>query len=255
MKGILKNKLKNGEICLGHWNFLPYPEIISIIGLAEFDFTVIDMEHSFINLRDLPPMISAAENNNLTALVRVPYLSSSNVLRALDSGAHGIVIPHCNNKEDANKTVQFSKYSPIGERGIGKSTRSGGYSNDHFSEYLSSENETSLLVFSLESVKSSKNLFEILEVELIDVIYLGIYDLSASLGLPGQTDHPKVLKNLEKLVKTIRDHGKSAGTFTDTEDQAKKMIDIGVNFITCKTDGTIIRDAYAKVKQSIIKDK
>ena len=255
MKGILKKKLKNGEICLGHWSFLPYPEVISIIGLSKFDFTVIDMEHSFINYGDLPSMISAAENNNLSALVRVPYLSSSNILKSLDSGAYGVVVPHCKNKDDALKIVKYSKYFPIGERGIAKSTRNGGYSNDCFTEYLSSENETSLLILSLESIKSSKILFEILEVEFIDVIYLGIYDLSASLGLPGQTDHPKVLKNLEKLVKTIRDHGKSAGTFTDTADQAKNMIDIGVNFITCKTDGTIIRDAYAKVKQSIIKDK
>ena len=86
-------------------------------------------------------MISAAENNNLTALVRVPYLSPSNVLRALDTGTHGIVIPHCNNKEDAKKTVKYSKYYPIGNRGIAKSTRSGGYSNNHFSEYLLKKTE------------------------------------------------------------------------------------------------------------------
>jgi len=255
MKGILKKKLKNGEICLGHWSFLPYPEVISIIGLSKFDFTVIDMEHSFINFGDLPPIISAAENNNLTTLVRVPYLSSSNILKSLDSGAYGVVVPHCNNKDDALNIVKYSKYFPIGERGIAKSTRNGGYSNDCFSEYLSRENETSLTILSLESVKNSKNLIEILEVELVDVIYLGIYDLSASLGLPGKTDHPKVLNSMEKLVKIIRDHGKSAGTYTDRVNQANNMIDMGVNFITCQTDGSIIRDAYERVQKAIITNK
>ena len=251
IKGEIKKKLQNGEICYGHWSFLPYPEILNIIGLSGFDFTVIDMEHSFTTYENLPNLINASLVSNLSPLVRVSANETSAILRTLDTGAHGIVVPHCDNVEQIKKIVRDSKYFPIGQRGMAKSTKSGDFTNQKFKEYMISENENLINAICLESKESIDNLDNLLLEKEIDVFYVGIYDLSASLGIPGETKNPIVLNKLEEMIKKIRLKGKSAGTYTDNSDQAKRMINIGVNFITCQADGCLIRDSYEKLLYKI----
>ena len=252
-KGILKKKLAEGEVCYGHWSFLPYPEIINIVGLSGFDFVVIDMEHSFVSFENLPNLLNAAAASNITALVRIPSKNTSNILRTLDTGAYGIVIPHCESIEQIKKITKDSKYFPIGSRGMAKSTKSGGFTNKDFQKYMVEENNNLINVACLESKKSIENLDQILQFEEIDVFYIGIYDLSASLGHPGETENPIVLNSLEGMVKRIKSFGKSAGTYTDNDIQAKRMKNMGINFLTCQADGCLIRESYEKLLSNIKK--
>ena len=177
-KNTLKKKLYEGKTCLGTWVFIPSPDIMEIIGLAKFDFAVIDMEHSAITLQDAVSMIRAAESRDLTPLIRVGTLGHSPVLRALDSGAHGIQFPHIETKEDIEKVIQYVKYYPIGERGMATTTRGGGYTLKEVEQHVVRENESSLIVISLESKESLNNLDHFFDSPEVDVIYIVTYDLS-----------------------------------------------------------------------------
>ena len=157
-KGVLKNKLFNGDTCYGHWVFMPYPEVINIIGKSGFDFIVIDMEHSYTSINQLPSLIDAAVINNMTPLVRIPTSNTTDILRSLDTGAYGIVVPHCDTKEQLTQIIIDSKYFPDGMRGMAKSTKSGEYTNKKFKEYMEFENKNLLNIVCLESKKSIDNL-------------------------------------------------------------------------------------------------
>lgn len=250
-RDILKKKLYSGQTCLGTWMFIPSPDLMEIVGLAGFDFAVIDMEHSPITFTDAISMIRAAESRNLTPLIRASSLDPSLVLRSLDSGAHGIQVPHTENRQDCLDMIRFSKYHPQGERGMGTTTRGGHYSLKNLNEHLPKANAANLVVISLESAESLKNLPEMLDVEGIDVIYIAPYDLSQSLGVPGDVENQKVLRCLEENIRKIRDAGKIAGSFASTPKRARLFKELGVQYLSCQADGSLIRDAFEDVRHQI----
>ena len=174
-KGELKNKLLNGLPVI-FTGFMPYPEIVKIIGKSGFDFIVIDMEHSFTSLNQLPSLLDAATANNLCPLVRIPTSNSSDILRTLDTGSYGIVVPHCETKEKLNMIVKDSKY--FRNRGMAKSTKSGEYTNKFFKEYMNFENENLINVVCLESKLSIDNIDELTDIsELMLILVFMIYQL------------------------------------------------------------------------------
>lgn len=248
----LKKKLYGGQICLGTWMFIPSPDLMEIVGLAGFDFAVIDMEHSPITYADSIAMMRAAESRHLTPIVRVSSLDASSILRSLDSGAHGIQLPHIENKQDCLDAVKYIKYFPQGERGLGTTTRGGNYSLKGIQEHIQKMNATNLVIVSLESEGSILGLSEMLDVEGIDVIYIAPYDLSQSLGLPGEVEHPKVLHCLEKTAQKIREAGRIAGSFASTPRRAKIFKEMGIQYLSCQADGSLIRDAYDSVREEIL---
>ena len=202
-KSHIKNKMYSGEVCLGTWLFLPSPDIVEIIGLAGLDFVVIDMEHSPITYENTSAMIVAAESKGIAPYVRISELSASHILRTLDSGAYGINIPHVETVNDANKIIQYSKYHPLGERGMAPSTRAGKYTLKTNEKILKKENDETLVVLLLESESSLDNVEEMTDIEGVDVIYIGPYDLSQAMGLPGEVDHPDVLNNMERIFSFV----------------------------------------------------
>lgn len=253
-KTSLKNKLYNGETCLGTWVFIPSPDIMEIIGLAKFDFAVIDMEHSAITLQDVVSMIRAAESRNLTPLVRVSKLDPSCLLRVLDSGGYGIQLPHIETGEDARRAVQYIKYHPLGERGLATTTKAGGYTLKEIEKHIIDENKSTLIIVSLESKESLRNIESIIDVSGVDVVYIGPYDLSQSLGMPGKVDDPRVLRAMERNIKKIRNSHKIVGSFAENTKRAKQLKEMGVGYLTCQADGSLIRDAFESIRKEIIEN-
>jgi 4-hydroxy-2-oxoheptanedioate aldolase len=250
-KSHIKDKMIMGNVCLGTWVFLPSPDVVEIIGLAGLDFVVIDMEHSPITYENASSMIVAAESKGIAPYVRISELSASHILRTLDTGAHGIQIPHVETADDAKSILQYSKYYPLGERGMAPSTRAGKYTLKTDKELLKAANDETLIVLTLESERSLDNVSEIIEIEGVDVIYIGPYDLSQAMGLPGQVDHIDVLKKMERIFSFINESGKIAGSFANTAKRAKRLKDLGVNYLTCETDGTLLRSAFSDLKNYI----
>ena len=254
-KSHIKDKMKSGNVCLGTWLFLPSPDVVEIIGLAGLDFVVIDMEHSPITYENTSSMIAAAESQGIAPYVRISELNASHILRTLDTGAHGIQIPHVETAEDAREIIQYSKYHPLGERGMAPSTRAGKYTLKTDKQLLKKANDETLIVLTLENQISLDNVAEMTEIEGVDVIYIGPYDLSQAMGLPGEVDHPDVVNNMERIFSYINKTGKIAGSFANTPERASRLKDIGVNYLTCETDGTLLRSAFHELKNKIMKLK
>ena len=252
----IKEKMYSGDVCLGTWLFLPSPDIVEIVGLAGLDFVVIDMEHSPITYENVSSMIVAAENGGIAPYVRISELSASHILRTLDTGAHGIQIPHVETTDDARNIIQYSKYYPLGQRGMAPSTRAGKYTLRTDKKLLNKANDETLIVVTLESESSLNinNVAEMTEIEGVDVIYIGPYDLSQAMGLPGQVEHPDVLSNMERVFSFINKSGKIGGSFANTPQRARRLKDLGVNYLTCETDGTLLRSAFMELTKQIINE-
>lgn len=244
----LKQKLKKGEFVIGPFINCAYPAFIEICGLAGFDFAVIDLEHGPLNTLAAEDLCRAADCVGLAPVVRVSKNDPPQIQRALDIGSAGVQVPQIETKADAAAVVQSAKYNPIGSRGLSFATRAGDYTaaGTNISDRL---NEESLVVVHVEGIRGIENLEEIVSVADIDVIFLGPYDLSQSLGIPGQVRDSRVIELMKNAVEIIRDRGKAVGTFADNPDVAKEWIDLGVQYIGLGVDVSI----FLRACQDLVK--
>ena len=210
----LKKKLKNGEVAIGTWSIIPSPSIVEAIGYSGFDFIIIDAEHGPVNVESSENLIRAAEVAGMASIIRVPNNESHLILRALDIGAHGIQVPHVSTKNEARLAVEYSKYHPLGKRGFSPFTRAAKYGIEA-ENHTARANEDTMVVINVEGVEGIKNLKEIAEVSGIDVIFIGPYDLSQSLGKPGQVTDSKVIDLMRKSAGLIKNKGISCGSFAN----------------------------------------
>jgi len=180
----LKRKLKRGEVVLGPFINCAYPALIEICGHAGFDFAIIDLEHGALHTLVAEDLCRAADCVGLAPVVRVRKNDAPQIQRALDIGSAGVQVPQIETKADAEAVVRGAKYSPLGARGLSFYTRAGVYSaaGTQITDQL---NEESLIVVHVEGKRGVDNIEEIVSVTNIDVIFLGPYDLSQSLGIPG----------------------------------------------------------------------
>lgn len=187
----LKQALANGKTVFGLLNSIPSPLAVEMIGYAGYDFVILDMEHVCVNPETLENMVRAAECAGVTPLVRVPNAAPENILRALDCGAQGVVVPHVSNRLDAEQAVAASRYYPLGRRGI-SGGRTTGFGTLDLQTYFERANAEIMVVAMIEDKEGIDHLDAILAVAGIDMILEGAIDLSQSYGLPGQAQNPIV---------------------------------------------------------------
>ena len=240
----LKVKLKEEKPVLGIWNTLASPLVTEVFAQSGLDFQVIDLEHGPFILDKLHLHVSACENSPYcTPLVRIPSNEDWMSLQALDQGAHGIVVPHISNRKAAEKLVKSVKYYPFGERGFTPFSKAGGFNNNSTSDYIKNANESILSVVVIESEEGLENLDEILDVEGVDIVYFGAFDLSQALGCPGEVKNKKVIRAIQRGVEIVNTKGKCAGGFVpQSKDDVKWLLDMGMRFITYQVDSAIIYD-------------
>ena len=238
----LKLKLNEGKPVIGTWNTLSSPLVTEVLAQGGLDFQIIDLEHGPFVLDQVHLHVSACENSpSCTPLVRVPSNEDWMVLQALDQGAHGVVVPHIPNRQAAESLVNCVKYHPSGERGFTPFSKAGGFNNRDTAGYVKRANEATLTVVIIESKEGLETLDEIVDVDDIDVIYFGAYDLSQALGHPGEVRHPDVVSSIQKGVELVNRKGKWAGGFVpQSQDDIKWLLDIGMRFITYEVDSSII---------------
>lgn len=244
----LKRKLKQGETVLGTFINCPYPAFMEICGYAGFDFAVIDMEHGALHTLVAEDLCRAADCVGIAPVVRVRKNDAPQIQRALDIGSAGVQVPQIETKEDAQAVVRGAKYSPLGDRGLSFNTRAGLYTAAG-TQITDKLNEESLVVVHVEGRRGVENIADIVSVSHIDVIFLGPYDLSQSLGIPGQVRDPRVIELMQKCVTIIRNAGKAAGTFADNPEVAKQWIASGVQYVALGVDVAIfLRSCQALVE-------
>lgn len=248
----LKKEMKEGKVKIGTFSICNSPEIIEIIALAGFDFVIIDTEHGPSSIESTQNLIRAAEAKGLTPIVRVTEHSSTTILRTLDIGAHGLQVPQVNDKETAEGIVANSKYYPLGNRGVAL-TRAGNYGAvNSVYDYFIKSNEETMIIVQCESKKGFENLKEIAKIPEIDVIFLGPFDMSQSLGIPGKVTSPEIEEISREVLKVAKENGKAAGIFATDSNQALKRIKEGYQYIALGMDVTLI---YNSLRNEIEKMK
>jgi len=251
MENSVKGKLKKGEVVIGSIASINSPDIVEILALAGFDFVFIDNEHGALNIETTANLIRAAELRQCTPIVRIEENNPIRVLKTLDIGAMGLHVPQVNSKLDAQEMVKAAKYYPLGERGTAL-PRSSGYGLFSREQYMKESNEETLLIPHIENIKGVENLNEILEVPGLDIIFIGPYDLSQSLGIPGQLDHPLLEEKIAQSLDTILKAGLTAGIFVATVEDAQKRIEQGFRYILYSMD-TIFLSKIARGELSRIR--
>lgn len=226
---------------------LPEPALVEIIGRAGFDFVIIDCEHGPLDMLVAEDMIRAARLSGLSPVIRVSENNPALISRALDIGAEAVEVPQINTRADAEQVVNAAKFYPLGERGVCKYVRAAGYSSIDKDTYFECANKDTKVIIHIEGEAGLSNFQEILQVPDIDVIFLGPYDLSQSLGIPGQVDHPAVVSRMKEMVDLAQGVGKVVGTFVDDVATAKNWMDLGVLYISYSVDTGVIYQTFRDI--------
>jgi len=252
-KNHLKEALQDGKVVFGPFLKFTDPAVVEIMGFAGFDFVIIDAEHGPISMESAQNMIRAAESVKITPIIRVGNNDEALILRALDIGAQGIEIPQINSKPDAVRAVKSVKYSPQGERGVCRYVRAANYSSMDKFKYFESANNETMIIAHIEGVEGISNLDEILSVPGIDVIFIGPYDLSQSLGIPGQVNHSLVVEKMKEVVTKCRENNIAVGTFADDVETAKSWVSLGVQYMSFSVDVGILYEVSKQIVEKLKK--
>jgi 2-dehydro-3-deoxyglucarate aldolase len=233
----LKRKLKKLENTLGTWVTIGNQAIVEVLAQAgQFDWLTIDLEHTVIDLNEMQILIGFIQSYDIAALVRVSKNDEVAIKHALDSGADGIIVPMISSAEDARRAVGYAKYPPLGIRGVGLNrAQKYGFGFDGYRKWME---ESLVVIAQIEHIDAVNNIDEILSVEGIDGIFIGPYDLSCSLGVPGQFDSEIVIEALKTVEVAAKKHSVSLGYHIIEPDGSliDKRYEMGYNFIAFATD-------------------
>lgn len=241
----IRDSLSKNLVCLGGWVQIPDSSYVEIMGRARYDWIAVDMEHGSIDPSQLPNLFRAIEVEDTLPLVRLAQGSEKDCKQALDAGAGGVIIPNIKSANELSQFIQLCCWPPRGKRGVGFS-RANNFGGD-FSSY-SVESQKPLIVAMIESQEAVNNLDEITKVNGLDAIFVGPYDLSASMGIPGEADNPKFISTLARIVEICRANRMHYGIHVvepSVSDLNKKIVD-GYTFIAYSLDSALFRNAVVK---------
>jgi 4-hydroxy-2-oxoheptanedioate aldolase len=243
----VKQQLEAGEVAFGTWLQTASLTMANILAHAGMDFVTIDMEHGPASFSDAEAIVYAIEAGGSTPMIRLGDGSAPNVLKACDLGVQSILVAHVQTAEVASGIVSAMKFAPEGERGMAPFTRLHDYSGADLAEKLREANRWQLAGVLVEDTLGLSNLAQILDVDGVDLVYLGIYDLSQTLGLAGQVDHPEVLDTVSRAVGEINASGKVAGAVCRDPEHLRWLLKTGFRYISYLCDTAIMAQAARAV--------
>jgi len=257
MKNKLKEKMDNGEKTVGSFHVLGSESVVEILGYAGFDYVLLDTEHGPFDVETAESLIRSAKLSGTTPLLRVKDSSRSSILEMLDAGAMGIVIPHVTSVKQVNEIVEYGKYHPVGDRGFGVTVANEYLTADYVEAGIDNlfevSNRETLLIPQCETRGCLENIEEIVAIEGVDGIFIGPYDLSIALGVPGETSGPVMQKAIQRVLDACKEAGKYAFIYsTDTED-VKEKFNQGFDFVTYNFDTLMFLDAATEAINDIKK--
>ncbi len=221
----LKRKVQDGKLALVSGNY-ENADMVDYVGSLElFDGVWIDMEHSPVTWGDLSGMSRAADLWGMSSVVRVRANDPTIISLTLGEGIDGVIVPHVNTRQEAEQVVQAAKFEPVGRRGT-----SGGRKAYGIGDWYARANGETFVAIMIEDIVAVENLSEILKVGDIDVFYVSHHDLSQSMGLLTQPNHPKITETFDRAIKQIADAGKIAGA-TVSEREMDKYLPMGVRWL------------------------
>jgi len=243
---LLKQRLAEGRLAVGHM-LLEFGTrgVAKILEAAGVDFVLLDMEHSGMELERIGDLIAWLKATPVAPLVRVPQAEYHFIARCLDAGALGIMAPNVESVEQARVIVDAVKYAPQGRRGLGLGTAHNDYLPPVPSEYLREANANTAVICQIESLRGLQNLEAIAALPGVDVLWVGHFDLTQSMGIVGQFQHPRFLEALARVPAAARHHGKAAGVQPGSREQAAEWRKLGYNVVSFGSDIAVYRAALA----------
>ncbi len=250
----LKSKLAQAKLTLGSWITLGHPAIAEIMASAGFDWLVLDMEHSVLELGEVQILIQVLDGQHCPAIVRLTSNHPDQIKRVMDAGATGVMVPMVKSATDAKAAVQAVYYPPQGQRGVGLA-RAQGY-GARFTEYRNWLEKNAVIVAMIEHIDAVNAIDSILSVDGIDAYIIGPYDLSGSMGRVGEFNHPEVQSAIDQVLKAGKRLGKPGGihVIEPNQDELRQRIDDGFSFIGYGLDIRILDTLCRKHIQSIKTD-
>jgi 2-dehydro-3-deoxyglucarate aldolase/4-hydroxy-2-oxoheptanedioate aldolase len=234
MNADFRNRLKNGDVLIGTLITMPVPEVAEIMIEVGFDWLFIDTEHAPFNAKDALKILQTA-GDRCPGVVRIPANDEVWIKKALDIGADGIIAPQVNSAAEAERIVRMCKYPPQGARsvGIGRAHKYG----LGFNEYVAKANDEVAVILQAENTNALKNISEIVRVSGIDAVFIGPYDLSASMGKMGDLADADVRQAIASMADCCKNAGLPVGIFANTAETAADCIRQGFTLIAIGTDG------------------
>jgi len=248
----VKQALLRGEVQVGTWvTTLRTPQITQMIATAGFDFLYIDMEHSCLSMETVGDLCFAALGAGLVPIVRPSAKDPHLLTRPLDSGAMGLLIPHVDTREEAEAVVRAIRFPPEGERGLNLLGPHTGFAKANGDDYIRATHSETLLLVQIESERGMSNLDGILSVNGVDGSVIGRADLSSDMGLPGQTNHPEVVKRVEVMIAACRKHNKIPGLLVQDLQSAREWIAKGVRLVPYANEVSLLVNAGQEAVREI----
>ncbi len=232
----LRQRLQQGEVVLGQMVLeLFSPGIGPMLAASGMDFVIFDMEHGRCDITLLAEMLASCRGTGIFPIARVPDVAYAPLSRPLDLGARGMMVPRVETRQQAEQVVSALRYAPQGERGVAM-----GIAHDLYqaggAEFFAQANEQTLVILLLETQTAFDNLEDIVSVPGVDVAWVGHYDLTVSMGIPAQFEHPRFLANMDALVAACRRHNVAPGFLPATPDLARHWISKGFRMISLGSD-------------------
>ncbi|HUK18681.1 MAG TPA: aldolase/citrate lyase family protein [Bryobacteraceae bacterium] len=226
------------------------PEIARTFAAAGFDYVFIDMEHGSFDLETVQDMIKASVDNGITPIVRVCELLYSLCARLLDTGAEGIILPRVEDPAVLKEALSWLRFPPVGKRGYGVNPTMIGYEARGFQEIIEHQNRNTLAVVQFESTTAVERADELLSIPGLDIIMVGPADLSISLGVPGQFEHPLLVSTVDRLIEECNRHGVVPGIQTRSTAMAKFWAERGMRFVGAGAEhGLLLEKSRETVSQ------
>jgi 4-hydroxy-2-oxoheptanedioate aldolase len=251
MENRIKRILQENGYVIGTFISINAPSIVEVAGLSGLDFVIIDNEHSAIDIESVENLIRAAEVTGITPIVRIQENSQKIISRFLDIGAHGIQIPMISTVEEASLASRSCRFAPKGIRGVGlgRSARWG-----TVPDYFNTANEETLCVCMCETKKCVDDIDQIVRVDGIDVMFIGLVDLSQSLGFTGKIHHKEVEESVQKVLRALLRTEIVPGIAVQNTEEAMKRIEEGFRYIAVKNDMRLFQEKLQSITKVLKKD-
>lgn len=253
MNDLILNKFKEkirASSCLGIFSKTLDSNFIEAAGISGLDFIILDMEHGAVSIDRIHDHVRACVVSQTMPIVRVSSNDHQAIGSVLDAGALGVQVPNITTAVEARSAIEAAKYHPKGMRGVCRFVRAANFGSLDKAGYFDKANET-LVILQVEGIEGIANLDEILDVEGVDVLFIGPYDLSQSVGKPGQVESEEVQRLMKEISLKAKAKGVLLGAFSDNQDNSKALLREGFNYLAYSVDVNIFQDKLRELLEDL----
>ncbi len=249
-KNLVLEKLKKDEVVsVVNLGAFPYAPLVEMVGKIGFDCVWFDMEHRAFGFPELAQLTLACRATGMEAVVRIVKGNYTSLMKPLETGATGLMIPHCKSAKEARQIVSWAKFPPQGRRGFDNAGPDADYLMTDPLEYIKHANQETFLVVQIEDKEAIESIEEIVSVDGIDIFFVGPGDLSLSYGVFPDFNHKKVKNAIEKVAEATKKYGKWWGMPFGTEEQGQSLIEKGARFLACGADIIAVLEGFQRRKE------